>query len=471
MHILLILEGRASCLFVTLHWDRFSHAHCQVKNVTQLNSTLTEAPEGFHSLQGVRKSLQPDSIFTENELVSFLLSQVVYDTTQQRQAYLVEFRSAGTAVTVEEKNKVNAPTSIPKSVSAPLEPKKPAAPEKKEQKKPSFEVYQAKKEELKGKKPAKAPVSKTWAKKDSDSEEEEKPKKKSPANRKTPTTPSELEATLHSNTIEVKSLTGKSFILPFNPLATVLQCKTLLFGQSGIPVPQQRLIFAGKQLEDHRPLSDYGIIAQSSLFLVLKLGDFPLPKTKPPTEKPSSQKAKPFDIPSKETKPSLPKKGLPKKGLPTSTKQGKQFFPFTPVKSAVSFTSSVGDPNASLEEQEILRENELRGLFANHPNDPVLQNPYLSLIDVYSAPSTFRVAPFSQAKIPRMFLSNDARTGSSIVDQAKFQANWASVGGNLLDGLNWKSVFVAGGSVLACLTSDDIATYSGLFLNSPSSRL
>lgn len=139
----------------------------------------------------------------------------------------------------------------------------------------------------------------------------------------------------------------------------------------------------------------------------------------------------------------------------------KGLFPFAPANSTLTFGSSPGDRNASFAEPEIARENEIRGLFANHPNDPLLQNPYLELIDVYSAPNTFRVAPFSQPKLPRMFLSNDTRTGSSIVDQAKFQANWASAGGALLNGLDWESVFVAGGAVLACLTSEDIATYSG----------
>ncbi|RDB20184.1 NEDD8 [Hypsizygus marmoreus] len=68
-----------------------------------------------------------------------------------------------------------------------------------------------------------------------------------------------------------RTLTGKEIELDIDPEDKITRIKERIEEQSGVPPPQQRLIFGGKQMQDDKSAKDFNVSAGSVLHLVLAL--------------------------------------------------------------------------------------------------------------------------------------------------------------------------------------------------------
>ena len=77
--------------------------------------------------------------------------------------------------------------------------------------------------------------------------------------------------TVRTFTIFIKTLTGTIYNFEVTSVTTIDQLKNIIEDREGVPYEQQRLIFAGKELQNDKALSNYNIVENCTMHLVLRL--------------------------------------------------------------------------------------------------------------------------------------------------------------------------------------------------------
>lgn len=72
-------------------------------------------------------------------------------------------------------------------------------------------------------------------------------------------------------TVHIKTATGKSIFVKISPCDTILQLKKKIYLTEDVSLESQRIIYGGKQLDDHHTICHYNITTESTLHIVIRL--------------------------------------------------------------------------------------------------------------------------------------------------------------------------------------------------------